>query len=293
MTTMFKNEAARATIRDWYERFHAALTVPTERREVPTSFGSTHLLVAGRSDAPPLVLLHGAMASSAHLLGELSGLAAHFRVYAVDVIGQSVMSADARLSVKNADYGRWLGEVFDALKLARAHVVGVSWGGFVALRLAAHAPARIDRLALLVPAGLVKGPVLKGFFQVGWPMTRYLMSPSPARLERFLAGLLTTVDDPLWAPYLGDAFRSYDLAIKVPALATEAELAGFTGAAYVVGAEHDFSFPGEAVLARAPQVLKGLQKTALLENTRHSPPTTASFREWMANELAQFFGAHS
>lgn len=289
MPSLFKSDAARATVRDWYERFHAQLTVPTERRTLATSFGETHLLVAGPPAGPPVVLLHGALASSAHLLGELSGLAARHRVYAVDVIGQSVMSADTRLSVKNADYGKWLVEVLDALGLERPLVVGVSWGGFVALRLAAVAPARVSRLALLVPAGLVKGPALKGFLEVGWPMTRYLMAPSPERLTRFLRGLLTTVDDPLWGPYLGDAFRSYDLAISVPALATEAELAALTVPAYVVGAEHDFSFPGAAVLARAAQVLPGLTKTSLLRGCRHSPPTTAAFRAWMSAQLLEFF----
>jgi 2-hydroxy-6-oxonona-2,4-dienedioate hydrolase len=49
--------------------------------------------------------------------------------------------------VANNDYGVWLAEVFDGLALASTAVIGVSWGGFAAIRLAAHAPDRITKLA--------------------------------------------------------------------------------------------------------------------------------------------------
>src|SRR6185369_12804164 len=101
----------------WFDRFRGRLKVPTEERRVRTRVGETHVLVGGPEGAPPLVLLHGALASSAHVLGELSPLLERFRVYAVDIVGQSVKSADARPSVSNAEYGEWLSDVFDGLAL--------------------------------------------------------------------------------------------------------------------------------------------------------------------------------
>ncbi len=56
-----------------------------------------------------LVVLHGALASSAHVLGELAPLLERFRVHAVDIVGHE-----------------WLVDVLDGLALARPHVVGVS-----------------------------------------------------------------------------------------------------------------------------------------------------------------------
>jgi len=73
--------------------------------------GETHILTAGTVEAPPMVLLHGAMANSALLLRELQDLSNSFRVHAVDILGQSALSADARPSVSNNDHGRWLEEV--------------------------------------------------------------------------------------------------------------------------------------------------------------------------------------
>lgn len=289
MSVMFRSEAGRAAVADWHERFRAKLKAPVEARKVPTAFGETHLLVGGPKDAPPLVLLHGAMASSAHVLCELEGLLSRFRVHAVDVLGQSVKSADARLRVDNDDAGRWLAEVMDAVGLPRAHVVGVSWGGFVATRLAVVAPARVERLVLLVPAGLVKTPPWLGFTRMGWPMLKYRLFPSEARRRAFLEGLLTTTTDE-WLPYLGEAFDAYRMDMRVPMVARPEELAGFTAPTLVVAADDDVSFPGAALLARAKEVFPGLSDTELLTGCKHSPPTTPEFRAWLSGRIGAFLG---
>lgn len=235
-----------------------------------------------------MVLLHGALANSAFLLRELEGLIPRFRVHAVDIQGQSPLGADLRPSVSNNDYGRWLEEVMDGLGLGSAHVVAVSWGGFVALRLAAHAPERIRKLALLVPAGMVGSP-LSSHVRIGWPMTRYLLSPSPKTLRPFLASLLTTPDEE-WTDYLGEAFLTFNLrTMKVPALARPGELAGFQAPTFVLGADGDLSFPGRSLLRRAARLFPNLQDSELLTGAKHSPPTTPEFREWMAGRLAGFF----
>lgn len=293
MRPMFKTDAARATMSGWYDRFLARVSVPTESRVVPTRFGEAHVRVGGPEHAPPLVLLHGAMASSAHALAELEGLLHHFRVYAVDVVGQSVKSADQRPPVKDDSYGRWLLEVMDGLGLPKAHVVGVSWGGFVSLRLAALAPERIDRFALLVPAGLVTGPAMAGFLKLGLPMTKYLLAPNEARLEKFVAALLTTKDDD-WKRFLGDSFLSYDVAgMKVPALAKAGEFAKLTAPTLVIGADNDLSFPGEALIARAKTLFPNVVDTELLKDCNHCPPTTPEFRAWLSARIVTFLNGQA
>jgi pimeloyl-ACP methyl ester carboxylesterase len=287
MTSLFVNEEARQVIAGWSDRFRTKLAVPTESRTVTTRFGDTHALVGGPEDGPPVVLLHGALASSAHLLVELAGLLARFRVYAIDIVGQSAKSADAQLSVGNDDCGRWLVEVLDGLGLARAHVVGVSWGGFVATRLAAYAPERIDRLALLVPAGVVGGSTWAGLVKFGLPLALYRMRPTPRRLDRVLRNLLTAPDDD-WTPYLGDAFRLYRLQMQVPRLARPAELVGFTRPTLVIGAAEDVGFPGGKLLARARELFPGFAGGELIDGAKHSPPTTPAFRRWMADRLTGF-----
>jgi 2-hydroxy-6-oxonona-2,4-dienedioate hydrolase len=285
--SIFRDAQATAVLGSWFERFRAKLPVPTESRIVPTRFGDTHVLVGGPAGAPPLVMLHGALASSAHLLGELAPLLERFRIYAVDVIGQSVKSADARLSVTNDDYGRWLEDVLDALALPRADVLGVSWGGFVAIRFAAVAPERITRLVLLTPAGMVNGPAWAGLTKVMLPMQLYRLFPSERRLAACLRHLLTTHGDD-WTPYLGDAFRMYRMNMRIPALAKPAELARLTAPVFVLGADQDLSFPGSALLARARQLFPNLAGAEILEGSRHCPPTTDEFRRMLSARVAAF-----
>lgn len=288
-SVMFKTPAAREKIAQWHDTFRGRVRAPLESRTVKTRFGDTHLLVGGPEGAPPLVMLHGALASSAHLLRELEGLLQHFRVYAVDVIGQSVKSADVRLRVDNDDYGLWLADVLNELRLPKVRLIGVSWGGFVAQRFTAVAPERVEKLALLVPAGMVSGSGWEGFWKMGWPMTLYLMAPSEQRLKKFGASLLTTLDDE-WLPYIGDSFRSYRLNMKVPMLSKTDEFEKLAAPVLVIAAEHDVSFPGQAVLARAKQLFKA-PELELLAGSQHSPPTTDEFRGWMSQRLSRFFSS--
>ncbi len=291
-SSIFKDDDARERMDVWYERIRADIPVPTSAQTVGTSFGVTHVLSAGPAAAPPLVIVHGAMASSALLLRELVHLTERFRVHAVDVLGQSVKGADVRLPVKGNAHGRWLGEVLDGLGLPCPLLLGVSWGGFVALRLAALAPTRVHRLALLVPAGLVNGKAMEGIFKLALPMARFRWSPTPKNRTRFLDNLLSTTDDD-WSDYLGDAFQSYQMNMDVPPLATPAEMSALQAPVFVVAAEHDYSFPGDRLLARAKEVFPTLTHAELLTGSKHSPPTTPEFRRELGTKLEAFLLADS
>jgi pimeloyl-ACP methyl ester carboxylesterase len=287
MKSLVKTPAARTALEGWYQTFRAKIPAKTTERRVTTRYGETHVLVGGPEKGPAVVVLHGALASSAHVLSELAPLLSTFRVYAVDIIGQSVKSAEVRPPVSDNSYGVWLSEVMEGLGLPKAHVVGVSYGGFIALRLAAHAPERLERLVLLVPAGVVGGPPLDGLFKLALPMLLYRAFPSEKRLARSLQYLLTTAGDD-WTPYLGEAFRGIDLDMRVPPLAKPEELASLTAPVLVLGADNDLSFPGRKLLDRAAKLLPNLKGTELIANCRHCPPTTDEFRSWLSGRVSRF-----
>ena len=288
--SIYKTPSAQAELITWHERFKARLGRPTESRQLTTKFGPTHCLVCGPESAPPLVLLHGALASSAHALGEVVALTDHYRIYALDVIGQSPLSAPSRPEVNSLAYGEWLQSCLDALELPSARLLGVSWGGFIALRLAALAPERIEKLSLVVPAGLVQNNSPEAFFKVGFPMLLYTAFPSPKRLERAVTHLFTS-PDPEWRDYLGVALRGIKLDFRPPRPLHEGELAYFTAPVQVIAAEHDLSFPGTALLARAKTVFPNLAATELLANTRHTPAFTAEARQQLTRTIAAFLAS--
>ncbi|MDQ4126227.1 MAG: alpha/beta fold hydrolase [Actinomycetota bacterium] len=111
--------------------------------------GGTFYLEAG--EGPAVLLLHGLGATNASMLTTLWDLARDHRVIAPDLPG----FGDSAKPLRSYDapfYGAWVLELMEELGIERAHAVGNSLGGRVAIEAALQAPDRIDRLALLTPS---------------------------------------------------------------------------------------------------------------------------------------------
>ncbi len=132
-----------------------------EVSDLTSPYGTTRVLSCGPPDAPPLVLLPGGGATATAWFANAAALSEHHRVHAVDLPGNAgytvVSVADA------AGLCGWLDTVLDAIGDPVA-LAGHSYGGWVALTYALHAPARVRRLALLDPtmcfAGMAPGYLL-------------------------------------------------------------------------------------------------------------------------------------
>jgi pimeloyl-ACP methyl ester carboxylesterase len=146
MTAAAIHEHYRALLRLW--------PVTSEQRTVPTRLGETFVVASGPADAPPMVLLHGSGGTSAMWLGDVTSYVDGHRVYAVDIPGEPGMSAPARPPLGSGAYADWLGDVLDALGIARVRLVGISLGGWLAADFATRRPERVERLALLSPSGI-------------------------------------------------------------------------------------------------------------------------------------------
>lgn len=159
MTDIYNSpEGARTVAERYREQLHA-WPVPAEHLHVPTREGDTFVVASGPPDGPPLVLLHGSGSNALMWVPDVVSWSEHFRVYAVDLIGEPGLSAPARPPLPSGAYPLWLGDVLDALGVARASVVAVSLGGWLALDFATRHPERVERLTLLTPAGVAKTKV--------------------------------------------------------------------------------------------------------------------------------------
>jgi pimeloyl-ACP methyl ester carboxylesterase len=119
-----------------------------------TSFGDTYVMLSGSQDSKPLVLLHGGGGNSSMWFYNIEALSKHFRIYAIDIIGEAGKSAGTRPSIN--EYSLWLKDVFEALNLNKASVCGASSGGTVAHQFALQYPQFINSLILLAPPSLAK-----------------------------------------------------------------------------------------------------------------------------------------
>ena len=109
----------------------------------------TFLVDAGRG--PAVVLLHGLGATNASFLPTLHELSRDYRVIAPDLPGFGDSGKPLR-AYHAGFFAKWARGLLDALGIERAHFIGNSMGGRIALEVALRHPERVDRLALLAPA---------------------------------------------------------------------------------------------------------------------------------------------
>lgn len=285
-SALFVSEEGKKRVRAWCERFRAALPFAVEDAEVSTRYGRTHALIAGPPEGRPLVILHGALTSSAHVLGQLDRLSSARRIYALDIVGQSVWSEDRRVDVRGGHYGHWLLEACDRLGLQELDVIGVSYGGFVGLRAAMIDSSRIRTLMLLAPAGVVAGGLWAGLWEIGWPVLAYRFFPSRRRLERAMESLFTA-PDPQWKAHFAEALRAYRLDLRLPPVATDEEMRRVACRTLVLASELDANFPADRMVARFRALLPRVQ-TEVLPGCRHCPPLDDAFRDAMARRVSAF-----
>lgn len=140
----------------------------------------TNFLHAGAGD--PVVLVHGSgpgVSAFANWRLTLPPLAERFEVYAPDMVGFGFTERPEGVRYTLETWVEQLVGFLDALDLPRVSVVGNSFGGAIALRLAARHPHRVHRLALMGSVG-VDFPITEGLDTV-WGY-----QPSIAAMRRCL-----------------------------------------------------------------------------------------------------------
>jgi pimeloyl-ACP methyl ester carboxylesterase len=100
-----------------------------------------------QGDGPPLILLHGFITDKRMWRTQLSGLSDGFRVIAWDMPGAGD-SSDPPDKYRMSDYATCLAALLDALGVASACVLGLSWGGVLAQEFYRAYPERVKALIL-------------------------------------------------------------------------------------------------------------------------------------------------
>lgn len=115
----------------------------------------TNYLVAGTGE--PVVLIHGSgpgVTAYANWRLTIPDLAKRYRVLAPDMVGFGYTERPDDVSYGVQTWADQVVGFLDALSLPRASLVGNSFGGAIALRVATQHPDRVDRLALMGSVGV-------------------------------------------------------------------------------------------------------------------------------------------
>jgi len=252
MTTkpIYRSPAGKAGIMSLYDAVLARWPVPYETCDLPTRHGQTFVVASGDKAAPALVLLHGSASNAVSWVGDATSYSRHFRVYMPDLPGEPGRSAENRPAWDGPGFAEWLEDVLDGLKIQKAAILGISQGGWTALKFAVTFPERVTRLVLLAPAGIAHtrpGFILKAvLFSMlgGWGIQR---------LNRLVYGRQTIHPEAL--KFMTAIHTHFRARREKEYLFSDEELKRLSMPTLFLGGMEDALIPVEAAAARLEKLL--------------------------------------
>lgn len=149
-----------------------------------------YLDAPGVDGAPTIVLLHGLSANANSFAGLISaGLSPAFRVIAPDLRGRA-RSSKPETGYAMSDHAADILALLDALQLDRVILAGHSFGGYLAIYIAANFPSRVSRL-VVIDAAISSHPRIP-----------VLLKPSLDRLTRTSSSAASYLAEVRSAPYM-------------------------------------------------------------------------------------------
>jgi pimeloyl-ACP methyl ester carboxylesterase len=152
---VFRSDEGKEEYFEAYEAILKQWAVPYQELYIHTSLGETHIIASGNPEAPPLLLFHPSGAGSVIWRRNFEAFSKHFRTYAVDTNGEpnkSTLTQPIKAATQRMQYAAWFTDLIDGLEIDKTHIVGNSFGGFLALNSVLHAPERISKAVLISPA---------------------------------------------------------------------------------------------------------------------------------------------
>jgi pimeloyl-ACP methyl ester carboxylesterase len=238
------SDAAREKFMAAYERAFALWPQPCEEFDIETATATTRVhAYRPHQDGDTVVLLSAF--NTAGLYPHVAALAQDGPVYGIDMPGDANPSVPRALMTPPASCAAWLDELLAQLSDRPAHLVGFSYGGWMAMNQAIRAPRRVASITLLDPAGLTR---LDARFWL-WLSITGLATLTPMPLRRRLARWLDSpaMLQPELMTLMWAGTRGYHAEPKFPGVLTDEELRAITVPVLLVtGARSALLTPAEA-----------------------------------------------
>ncbi|MEO6920365.1 MAG: alpha/beta hydrolase [Collimonas sp.] len=244
-----------ALLRDW--------PVPYEELSLATRLGPTYVVASGPADAPPLVLLPSFAGSATVWRLNVAELSLHYRIYAVDVIGQPGKSIASQRLRNRHEYADWLVDLLDALGVQRTAIAGCSFGGFLALNQASLTPDRVDRVVLINPVGTFASQFWKLFYsaRIKRPIVKQARRLRRSTKAPSLADLgIRPPRDAMWGALMAVMMSAISkLSIITPPVFSGRELRAIRAPALLLIGDAEKLYDPQAMLKLAQKRMPGLQ----------------------------------
>jgi len=149
--SLFKTKSAENLFIEKYDSCLKAWPVPYETEYIDSEIGLTHVIACGNKNAPVLVLMHGASATSAMWIPNIEALSEKYYIVAIDIPGDPNKSKMKRKFENIKDASDWLIDIIDKLNIDTFSLLGFSYGSFISMCLAIHHQQRVEKLIIISP----------------------------------------------------------------------------------------------------------------------------------------------
>ena len=270
MKSLYKSEQSKAVIMALYDEKLKSLQINYEEMDVTTRFGRTRVLKTGNSSGKPIVVFHGINAGAPLTLEALISLRDTYMLYVIDTIGQATKSDENRINILDNSYALWADDVLGQLQLKEANFIGISYGSYILQKYVSHFPEKVSKCIFVVPSGLVNGKFWVSMKRLTFPLLRFLMTKKDNHLKAFIKAFVPEEDDFMFRLQKA-LLTGLNMDYRRPKLLQKQDVERFQNPVYMMVADDDIFFPGDAAVKRAQQLFNNLADVHILKNCRHMP----------------------
>ncbi len=270
MISFFKKPHAWKEVQELFQYEPDKLLLTYEYLTVETSFGNTNILVTGKENKPPLVLIYGVNGCAPFELESVFGLINDFRVYAIDGLDHSTLNTETVLLMQDNSYGQWMFELLAWLNIRDAVLVGISFGGFIGWKTLLFDERHVSKAFFIVPTGIVNSGVLSVLWRTWLPLKLYKWLKHSTHIRQFSEELFTEYNE-LTMTFFAKVLLQSEITFSPIPIIKKEEAQKIKTPIHIVAAEKDLLYPGIKMLKRSKAIFPTLGEVLLLKDSRHVP----------------------
>ncbi len=282
---VYKSKRSMLKMYKFYDKAMDSLNIGYWEKYIYTSFGKTHIMIAGDENKPHLFTLHGGNGITPLNLKLFSPLFDSFCIIAPDVIGMPGKSEPFRnLNTKKDDFGHWISEILDKLEIRNISFIVSSYSSAMLLSLAKTAPERINKAVFLVPSGIAHGSILPIIYKMSVPFIKYYYAPSEKSLKGIISAM-SSQNDILWNEFFKLMMSEYKMEMRAPKEYKKSELMGFMSETVIFASNEDLFFPAYKVFPKADDIFRNKPLTYKIKG-KHLPSESTML--YVCNNIEHF-----
>ncbi len=279
-------------LRNSIEALSEQIPVEIESHKIKIGKYSINYIVAGKGK--PILMIHGANIGWPQWHLNIAKLAKNFKIYAIDLPGAG---ESTKVTFRDTDfvkdYLNIVDEFIEKLDLGKIDIIGSSFGGWIALKLAIERKPYIDRLILANPIGFTRHMPVK-FRPVSISPFALMMSKTvlkPVRknknLEMFMRDVFNDKKLPLMNEFIDYFYELSKESHNVLFISKLAHFSGMRKELYVADQLESINVPTLVIWGKEDPLMpfKTVErnlykiknsKTIVLEGVGHMPPVEAA-----------------